>query len=216
MADRKFLDFLDMIDGGGAGQMGDKFEGGGALSALGNLLASPYGSQDEERRKARMAFYGSDNIGGPPMATPPPVGTVGGAPAPAPVAPPTAQERYGMNPPAAYTPPAQSPLEMFGGMAPAPYSPEPQYSGRGSMGMPVDLSSPFNTSGNYSGQGAVDDGSRGFSPSNYSGVGAYVDPRQRFAQDLVDMYGPETADMVMNSGIVEDTYRGYVERGYRF
>jgi len=193
MADRKFLDFLDMIDGGGAGQMGDKFEGGGALSALGNLLASPYGSQDEERRKARMAFYGSDNIGGPPMATPPPVGTVGSG-APAPVAPPTPQERYGMNPPAAYTPPAQSPLEMFGGMAPAPYSPEPQYSGRGTVGMP----------------------SQNYATSGMTPATAYVDPRQRFAQDLVDMYGPETADMVMNSGIVEDTYRGYVERGYRF
>ena len=60
-----------MIDGGGAGQMGDKFEGGGVLSALGNLVASPYGSQDEERREARMAFYGSDNIGGPPMADTP-------------------------------------------------------------------------------------------------------------------------------------------------
>ena len=192
MADRKFLDFLDMIDGGGAGQMGDKFEGGGVLSMLGNLVASPYGSQDEERKKARMAFYGSDNIGGPPMATPPPVGTVGGAPAP--VAPPTPQERYGMNPPAAYTPPAQSPLEMFGGMAPAPYSPEPQYSGRGTVGMP-----------------SPDYATSGMNPAT-----AYVDPRQRFAQDLVDMYGPETADMVMNSGMVEDTYRGYVDRGYRF
>ena len=135
MADRKFLDFLDMIDGGGAGQMGDKFEGGGLYSALGNLVASPYGSQDEERKKARMAAYSSNNIGGAPVQTPPPVGTVGGA-APDPVAPPTEQERYGMNPPAAYTPPAQSPLEMFGGMAPAPYSPEPQYGGRGSVGMP--------------------------------------------------------------------------------
>ena len=43
MADRKFLDFLDMIDGGGAGQMGDKFQGGGLYSVLGNLVASPYG-----------------------------------------------------------------------------------------------------------------------------------------------------------------------------
>jgi len=135
MADRKFLDFLDMIDGGGAGQMGDKFQGGGLYSVLGNLMASPYGSQDEERKKARMAAYGSDNIGGAPMAAPSPVRTAGSM-APAPVAPPTAQERYGMNPPAAYTPPAQSPLEMFGGMAPAPYSPEPQYGGRGSVGMP--------------------------------------------------------------------------------
>ena len=188
MADRKFLDFLDMIDGGGAGQMGDKFEGGGLFSALGNLVASPYGSQDEERKKARMAAYGSDNIGGAPMAAPAPVQTAGS------MAPPTAQERYGMNPPAAYTPPAQSPLEMFGGMAPAPYSPEPQYGGRGSVGMP---------SPNYTASGAT--------PAT-----AYLDPRERFARDLVEMYGPEAASMVMNSGIVEDTYRGYVDRGYSF
>jgi len=201
MADRKFLDFLDMIDGGGAGQMGDKFEGGGIYSLLGNIAASPYGSQDEERKKARMAAYGSDNIGGPPMATPAPVGTVGGG----------APQYSGRG-----TVGMPSPDYTTSGMTPATAYQPPQYSGRGSMGMPVDLSSPFDTNGKYTGQGAVDEGSRGFSPSNYSGVGAYVDPRQRFAQDLVDMYGPETADMVMNSGIVEDTYRGYVDRGYRF
>ena len=39
MADRaKFLDFLDMIDGGGAGQRGDQFEGGGIFSWLANLM----------------------------------------------------------------------------------------------------------------------------------------------------------------------------------
>ena len=58
MADGKFLDFFDMIDGGGAGQMGDKFEGGGLLSMLGNMLASPYGSQDEERRQRLMKMRG--------------------------------------------------------------------------------------------------------------------------------------------------------------
>ena len=97
MADRKFLDFLDMIDGGGAGRMGDKFEGGGLFSALGNLVASPYGSQDEERRKARMAFYGSDNIGGAPTAAPSPVRTAGSM-APAPIVPPTEQERLQREP----------------------------------------------------------------------------------------------------------------------
>ena len=193
MADRKFLDFLDMIDGGGAGQMGDKFQGGGLYSVLGNLVASPYGSQDEERKKARMAAYGSDSIGGAPIATPTPVQTAGGM-GTAPIVPPTAQERYGMNPPAAYTPPAKSPLEMFGGMDPAPYSPEPQYGGRGSVGMP---------SPNYTASGAT--------PAT-----AYLEPRERFARDLVEMYGPEAASMVMNSGIVEDTYRGYVDRGYSF
>ena len=60
MADRaKFLDFLDMIDGGGAGQRGDQFEGGGIFSMLANLMPiNPYGSEDPTRRRARDAFYG--------------------------------------------------------------------------------------------------------------------------------------------------------------
>jgi hypothetical protein len=59
MADRaKFLDFLDMIDGGGAGKMGDKFQGGGIFSMLANAIATPYGSEDEARKRARMQAYG--------------------------------------------------------------------------------------------------------------------------------------------------------------
>ena len=69
MAERKFLDFLDRFDGGGAGAMGDKFEGGGLLSLLGNLLASPYGSEDERRAAARRAFYESQAGTDAPMAT---------------------------------------------------------------------------------------------------------------------------------------------------
>lgn len=129
MEKKRFLDFLDMFDGGGAGQMGDKFEGGGALSALANMFGSPYGSEDPERRAARQAFYGSDQIGGGPMSAPAPPQVM--------PAPPTDEQRFANNPPAAYSPPAQSPMEMFGGMGPAEYSPPPpQYSGRGSMGMP--------------------------------------------------------------------------------
>jgi len=37
----------DMFDGGGAGRSGDQFEGGGILSLIANLLASPYGSERE-------------------------------------------------------------------------------------------------------------------------------------------------------------------------
>jgi hypothetical protein len=60
MADReKFLGFLDMIDGGGAGQRGDEFEGGGIFSMLANLMPiNPYGSEDPTRRRARDAYYG--------------------------------------------------------------------------------------------------------------------------------------------------------------
>ena len=158
MAERKFLDFLDMFDGGGAGQMGDKFEGGGLISALGNLVASPYGSQDEERKKARMAFYGPSVQ--PTLSTQ----SVNGTP----------QRNYdgsGMTPATAY-------------VGPMP---------------PVNATSQRNIVGS------------GMNPLN-----AYVDPMQRFAEDLIEMYGPDTANMVLNSGIADQAFRSYVERGYKF
>ena len=67
VAERKFLDFLDMFDGGGAGKMGDKFEGGGVYSMLANALASPYGSEDEARKNARMAAYAEYANNGAPI-----------------------------------------------------------------------------------------------------------------------------------------------------
>ena len=52
MADRaKFLDFMDMIDGGGAGKVGGEFQGGGIFSEIANMIATPYGSEDPERRR---------------------------------------------------------------------------------------------------------------------------------------------------------------------
>lgn len=33
--------FMDMVDGGGPGMSGDTFEGGGALSEIGNAITSP-------------------------------------------------------------------------------------------------------------------------------------------------------------------------------
>lgn len=67
MANRaKFLDFLDMLDGGGAGKMGGEFQGGGILSQIANLIATPYGSEDPERRKRRQKALGLlDKIGTP-------------------------------------------------------------------------------------------------------------------------------------------------------
>jgi len=49
---KRFTGLLDMIDGGGAGQSGDKFEGGGLLSILGNLFAKPYEAQQNVERIA--------------------------------------------------------------------------------------------------------------------------------------------------------------------
>jgi hypothetical protein len=64
MADReKFLGFLDMIDGGGAGQRGDEFKGGGIFSMLANLMPiNPYGSEDPTRGRARDAYYEKQGI----------------------------------------------------------------------------------------------------------------------------------------------------------
>ena len=57
MADQRFLNFIDMINGGGAGRAGSRFEGGGLLSLIGNALGiRPYGYEDrlsEMRPQAR-------------------------------------------------------------------------------------------------------------------------------------------------------------------
>lgn len=41
----RFTGLIDMLDGGGAGKSGDKFEGGGLLSMLGNLFMKPIQAQ---------------------------------------------------------------------------------------------------------------------------------------------------------------------------
>jgi hypothetical protein len=54
---KRFNSIVDMFDGGGAGQSGDKFEGGGLMSMLGNLFAKPYEAQDRvEQIAARTAM----------------------------------------------------------------------------------------------------------------------------------------------------------------
>ena len=72
MANR-FRDIMDLIDGGGAGQMGSQFEGGGLLSVIANQIAKPYASVDEERRRALMQMRGlldeEPTVGSAPMGT---------------------------------------------------------------------------------------------------------------------------------------------------
>jgi len=51
-----FLNFRDMIDGGGAGQSGNRFSGGGLLSEIGNTFFQPAGS------RARQAESSMTNI----------------------------------------------------------------------------------------------------------------------------------------------------------
>ncbi|URC15506.1 hypothetical protein DB2_4 [Octadecabacter Antarctic DB virus 2] len=54
----QFLDFMDMINGGGAGAGGDKFEGGGLLSDIANSLFSPRGSMNRLAPQSRPQGMG--------------------------------------------------------------------------------------------------------------------------------------------------------------
>ena len=70
---KPYVDFLDRVDGGGAGQTGDSFQGGGLLSALGNIFATPYGSEDEERRAQRRQALGLLDTAAAPARAPAPL-----------------------------------------------------------------------------------------------------------------------------------------------
>lgn len=66
---KQYVDFLDRFDGGGAGQTGNSFQGGGLLSALANIFATPYGSEDRARRAQRRQALGLlDIAAAPPQA----------------------------------------------------------------------------------------------------------------------------------------------------
>ncbi len=190
---KHYKGLLDMIDGGGAGAVGDEFEGGGLLSVIANALATPYGSSDRMR---------DDMQAQRPVARP--TGGFGnGASNPAIPYSPQAQsplEMFGGQQPAPYSPQAQSPLEMFGGQQPAPYSPQAQ--------------SPLEMFGGqqpapYSPQAQSPDSDPSINPAN-----AYGDPRERFAQQLVEMIGPDAAQNFMSSGMGEQAYQSFVANNY--
>jgi hypothetical protein len=112
MAEKRFLDFMDRFDGGGMGTSGDKFEGGGLLSMLGNIFATPRGSEDRAKQEALAGLLGQ---------TRPSMGQTSAAPQPQPQ-PQSPLEMFGGQQPAPYSPQPQSPPKMFGGQQPAPYS----------------------------------------------------------------------------------------------
>jgi hypothetical protein len=88
--DRKVSALLDMIDGGGEGRAGQRFEGGGLLSDIGNAMFRPYGFEErmgQVRPQARPMQ--------PPMQ----------APMQQPMPPAMSPfERFGGQAPAAYSP----------------------------------------------------------------------------------------------------------------
>ena len=149
MAD-KFLDFIDMIDGGGYGEgkMGDKFEGGGIFSMLANALATPYGSEDDERKRRVLQMRGllapDESIA--PSAAPRPTVTRGGGAGQAqarPQARPAPSMAFGSTPVGGGMPAAPSMtfgnIPVGGGMPAAPTAsqgPSPQ------AGIPMPLGAP--------------------------------------------------------------------------
>ena len=96
---QKYKGLLDMIDGGGANAEGNEFQGGGLLSVIANAIATPYGSSGRMRDDMQ---------------------------AQRPVARPAGRFGNGSINSVAATPAQLSPLEMFGGQQPAPYSPTVQ------------------------------------------------------------------------------------------
>ena len=69
---KQYVDFLDRFDGGGAGQTGNSFQGGGLLSSLGNIFATPYGSEDQARRAQRRQALGLLDTAAAPARAPAP------------------------------------------------------------------------------------------------------------------------------------------------
>ena len=147
MAD-KFLDFIDMIDGGGAGKFGKEFEGGGIFSVLANALATPYGSEDKERmrklRQMRGLLAPDESIA--PKAAPRPTVTRGGGAGRAQVRPQTRPAQsmpFGSTPVGSGMPAAPSMtfgnIPVGGGMPAAPTAsqgPSPQ------AGIPMPMGRP--------------------------------------------------------------------------
>lgn len=55
---KEYLDIFDRFDGGGAGKMGDRFAGGGILSMIANEFFTPYGSEDDDRKRRLLEMRG--------------------------------------------------------------------------------------------------------------------------------------------------------------
>tara|TARA_R110000765_G_scaffold54485_1_gene108585 strand:+ start:88 stop:708 length:621 start_codon:yes stop_codon:yes gene_type:complete len=198
----KYKGLLDMINGGGANAEGDKFQGGGLLSILANALATPYGSED--RAKEAASLLGNTR----PQMRPNRPASI----APAASLRPQARPQIKTN------------LDPFGGEG-------PNITGvAAERGMGLD---PFGGAGDFiPPQSQVDqEMAMGLGPFGYGGrpiyenvpetsgmnpSNAYLDPKQRFAKELVEMVGPDEAEGYFGTGAGEMLYNNYVNNGYKF
>lgn len=200
---QKYKGLLDMIDGGGAGVVGNEFEGGGLLSVIANAIATPYGSSDRMREDMQAQRPMSRTDGGFGNGS---INSVASSLRP--------QSR----------PEIASNLNPFGGAG-------PNVTGvAAERGMGLD---PFGGAGNFTPpQSQVDqEMAMGLGPFGYGGrpiykdvpetsgmnpSSAYLDPKQRFAKELVEMIGPDEAQAYLGTGAGEQLYNNYVNNGYKF
>jgi hypothetical protein len=83
--------FNDMIDGGGANASGQSFEGGGLLSMIANMIASPRGSQQGQPEGVMQATQPMQPQGGLLSAQPMPQPQFPNTPPPSSMQPMTSQ-----------------------------------------------------------------------------------------------------------------------------
>ena len=184
---KRFTGLMDMLDGGGAGQSGDKFEGGGLLSMLGNLFMKPLEAQQRvEEIAARTAARNNTTDSVLPPKTQADaeaemgLGPFGGT-GPTVIPPDVLGSNRGLLAAQAANEAAMG-LDPFGGTGPMTYS------GRGG-GMPNvdgllagsdDFVSPSSPAIDDGGEGAI-----GYMPTVYRGDGERVDAMNRSNRDAM-------------------------------
>lgn len=234
---KRFTGLLDMLDGGGAGQSGDKFEGGGLLSMLGNLFMKPLEAQQRvEEIAARTAARDRSSSPKPVLRPNMTLGTPITEYSDSLMAPviPTVTNTAAMED-------ANLPAKQYSGRGNM-YMPRDgmQYSGRGTMaGSPEVMT--YSGRGNagmegkqgllYSGRGTMAGADR---PVEYSGRGTsmggpelepYVGPvpvadvnntamMDQFINDLLDL--KPDAIQELDQGAMQDLYITYVQNGGKF
>jgi hypothetical protein len=188
MDGQKYLGLLDMIDGGGMGRAGQRFEGGGLLSDIANALARPAGYMERMaavRPQARPMQAGLPDM--PMIQTPPP------------------QQ-------------GQSPFEMFGGQPPAPYTPPTDMPLPDLLGTMADARAmraaemfPTHFGGQGSNYAAPQSGVAG-------GRGTVTGPSaaEAFMQQVSQMFPPQQIQRMQQRGDLDRLFQQYLQSGGRF
>jgi hypothetical protein len=194
---QKYKGLLDMIDGGGAGAVGNKFEGGGLFSLLANALGTPYGSEDRMRdamQAQRPMARPTGGFGNGSIAS----ASAGSAPAPGYTPHGTLAEMSNLAGDRAM--PLTRASDIPGGFNPA-------------NAAPVQPSAPGMTS------------APSVAPDFTMPDGSPINPpvpqlsreqiAQKFGDDMVSVYGRDTANSIMSSPSAQGIYLHYINNGYQ-